>query len=134
MPLDGLDAHWTIGDSFVNKYGQDMPDPHPFKMPKQKRKRHVFKYPNSMSELNNNDLMTLFISLLKEVGIEKEYCAFLCVICDTVQKKAILADWLLRKLKRNKNIKFEREYLLNIVTSIEHWLKRHNITTTNCKK
>lgn len=125
MQMDELKAHWKVGESFVNIYGQDMPNPHAFKMPKQKKPRYVFRLNSRILNLEEKDLIGLFVELLRPSGFEKQQVINLYAVFQTKQKRAILCEWLLRKFKRNKNAKFEYDELVSLITPIENWVKKH---------
>lgn len=124
MSTDELKAHWKIGDSFVNKYGQDMPNPHAFKMPKQKKKRFVFRLSQTLMGYDEKKLMSLFVDLGKHFGFEQRQIIDLYVIFQTKRKRVILCDLLLRKLKRNRNYKMEFDDLVPMSIEIDNWDKK----------
>ncbi len=125
MHVDGLKAHWKIGESHVNIYGQDMPNPHAFKMPKQKKKRYVFKLNSSILKLEEKQIIGLFVNLLKLSGFEKKEILDLYAIFQTKKKRAVVCDWLIRKYKRNKSVKYEFDDIARLAFEIEEWLKKH---------
>ena len=124
MDSDELHLHWEIGDSYVNIYGQDMPNPHAFKMDKQKKPRFVFKFNPSIQNLEEKELIGLFVGLLKPSGFTKKQIVTLYTIFETKQKRAIICDWLLRKCKRNKNAKFDFDKLSIMAFDVEKWINK----------
>ena len=126
LPIDSdeLHLHWEIGDSYVNIYGQDMPNPHAFKMDKQKKPRFVFKSNPSIQNLDEKELIGLFVNLLKPSGFTKKQINTLYTLFETKQKRAIICDWLLRKYKRNKNTKFDFDKLSIMAFDVEMWVKK----------
>ena len=126
LPMDSgeLHLHWKIGDSYVNIYGQDMPNPHAFKMDKQKKPRFVFKFNPSIQNLDEKELIGLFVNLLKPSGFTVKQINTLYTLFETKQKRAIICDWLLRKYKRNKNTKFDFDKLSIMAFDVEKWVKK----------
>lgn len=116
--------HYKIGEYFVNKYGQSMFNPHAFKMPKQKKPRHVFKLNPTLMNLSEKELTGLFARLLSSSGLEEREIIDLYAFYQTHRKMAILCDWLLRKYKRNKNTKFSFDDIVSLITPIENWDKK----------
>lgn len=116
--------HYKIGEYFVNKYGQSMFNPHAFKMPKQKKPRHVFRLSSILMNLSDKALTGLFARLLSSSGLEKREIIDLYAFYQTHRKMAILCDWLLRKYKRNKNTKFSFDDIVSLITPIENWDKK----------
>ena len=127
MHVPVLKGHWKIGDSFVNIYGQDMPNPHAFKMPKQKKTRYVFRLNSKLMALTDKEMISLFVGLVKPFGFEEKEIISLYTIYETHSKRAVLCDWLLRKYKRNKSIKFEFESLVSMLVGIDTWLKKQKV-------
>ena len=125
LPSDAdMKWHYKIGEYFVNKYGQDMFNPHAFKMPKQKKPKYVLKLNPSLINLSDKEMIELFVGLIKPFGFEQKDIINLYAIYETHRKRAILCDWLLRKYKRKKNIKFEFEELTSLLVDIENWDKK----------
>lgn len=124
MPLDELTHHWKIGESLVNSYGQEMPNPHALKMPKQKKTRHIFKLNEKMLSMSDSKLMEAFVAFAKRFGIERDNIIILYAIYDTKRKRAILIDWLIRKYERNKKFKMSYDELALLAVDIENWDKK----------
>lgn len=125
MPADELMYHWKIGESFVNIYGQDMPNPHAFKMPKQKKPRYIFKLNPTILKLDDKEMIELFVGFLKLSGFEKKEIIDLYAIFGNHKKRAIICDWLYRKYNRHKKIKYEFNKLACMAIDIDNWLKKH---------
>lgn len=126
LPLqaDGIEKHWKIGDFFVNIYGQEIPNPHAFKMPKQKKPRYVFRLNPNILKLEDKEIIELFVDILKAYELDKNEIMDLCVISQTRKCRAVFCDWLIRKYKRNKKAKFESNELGIILFEINEWLKK----------
>lgn len=124
MESNELHLHWKVGDSYVNIYGQDIPNPRTSKMHKQKKPRLVFKFNPSIQNLDEKELIGLFVGLLKPSGFTKKQIVTLYTIFETKQKRAIFCDWLLRKCKRNKNAKFDFEKLSIMAFDVEKWINK----------
>ena len=99
-------------------------DPHAFKMPKQKKKRHVFRLNPYLMNLSDKKMTELFVRLIKPFGFELQDVINLYAIYQTQRKRAILCDWLIRKYKRNKKIKFAFDELTSLLCYIEVWDKK----------
>lgn len=119
--------HYVIGEYFVNKYGQEMFDPHAFKMPKRKKPRYIFRLNPSLMKLTDKEMMEIFVGLIKPFGFEQQDIISLYAIYETHRKRAVLCDWLLRKYKRKKSIKFKFETLAFMSSEIDTWLKKQKI-------
>ena len=124
MHVDELNGHWKIGESIVNIYGQDMPNPHAFKMPKQKKPRHLFKLNQKILALSDKELIEGFVAFVKQFNIEENKVVALYAIYETKRKRAILLDWLTRKYKRNKKFKLDFHELASLSEDIENWDKK----------
>lgn len=124
-PIRNVSGQWTIGEFIVNKYGQDMPDLHPFKMPERKKPRLIFKYPNKLSNLSKQDTFSLFARLLNSLGVTKDDAVAIILMNKTTEKQHILCDWLIRKIKRNKDFKIECGTILLVSEAIDVWQKKH---------
>lgn len=124
LPLDELTYHWKIGESLVNIYGQEMPNPHALKMPKQKKPRHIFKLNEKMLSMSDSKLMKAFVAFAKRFGIENDDVASLYIIYENKRKRAILIDWLIRKYERNKKFKMSYDELALLAVDIENWDKK----------
>lgn len=125
LPSDSdMKWHRQIGEYFVNKYGQEMFDPHAFKMPKQKKPRHLFKLNQKILTLNEKELIEGFVAFTKDFGIKEDDAIALYAIYETRRKRAILLDWLIRKYKRNKNFKLDFDDLASLSVDIENWDKK----------
>lgn len=127
MEADGLKAHWKIADSYVNIYGQDMPNLHAFKMPKQKKPRFVFKLNASLLEMNDEKLLEIFVCLLRYMGWnEKDTINMYCMM-NTKLRKAIFCDWLIRKLKRDADFRLPFSDVGYLLGAILDWIKRRGL-------
>ena len=125
LPLDsGVKWHRKIGEFFVNKYGQEMFNPHAFKMPKQKKPRHFFRLNQRLLSMSDKDLTAGFVAFIKQFGIEKNEVIGLYAIYESKRKRAILLDWLIRKCKRDKKFKLGFEELASLSVDIENWDKK----------
>lgn len=125
IPSDSdMKWHRHIGEFFVNKYGQEMFDPHAFKMPKQKKPRHIFKLNQKLLALSDKELIEGFVAFIKKFDIKKDELISLYAIYETKRKRAILLDWLIRKYKRNKKFKLDFDELASMSVDIENWDKK----------
>ena len=122
----GSDMKWHrhIGEFYVNKYGQEMFDPHAFKIPKQNKTRHIFKLNQKILALSDNELIEGFVAFFKHFSIEENEAVALYAIYETKRKRAILLDWLIRKYKRNKKFKLDFDELASMSVDIENWDKK----------
>jgi hypothetical protein len=119
--------HYKIGEFFVNKYGQEMFNPYAFKMPKRKKPRYIFRLNPSLMKLTDNEMIEIFVGLIKPFGFEEQDIISLYAIYDTHRKRAVLCDWLLRKYKRKKSIKYEFNVLVSMSVEIDTWLKKQRV-------
>lgn len=119
--------HYVIGEYFVNKYGQEMSDPHAFKLPKRKKPRYIFRLNPSLMKLTDKEMIDIFVGLIKPFGFEQRDIINLYAIYKTHRKRAVLCDWLLRKYKRKKSVKFEFDVLVSMSVEIDTWLKKQKI-------
>lgn len=127
-PVTGLNLHWKIADSFVNVYGQDMPDIHPFRINLPKKPRRIFRLVPKYSRLSNKDMISLFVGLMKILGVtEKREVISVYSIFQTGTRRAVACDWIIRKLRRNKNFKMNMHELASMSVDIEYWLRRKGI-------
>jgi hypothetical protein len=128
MTLDDMEGQLKVGESFVNVYGQDMPNLHSFKMPKQRKPRYIFRKPEKLLRISKNNLMTLLVELLKKlcVDLDSHNAIALYTINNTKQKRVIFVDWLIRKYKQSKKARFNIVDLINVSEAIGTWLKRNN--------
>ncbi len=127
MPVTGLDLHWKIGDSFVNIYGQDMPNLHPFKISLPKKPRRIFRLVPEYSRLSNKDKITLFVDLMTFFGLTKREVISIYSCFKTDTRRAVACDWIVRKLRRNKSFKMDVHELASMSVDIEYWLRRKGI-------
>ena len=93
-------------------------------MPKQKKPRFVFKFNPSIQNLDEKELIGLFVSLLKPSGFTEKQIITLYTVFETKKKRAIICDWLLRKCKRNKNTKFDFDKLSIMAFDVEKWINK----------
>jgi len=126
-PLFDCEGQFSIGDSIVNKYGQDMPKLNPLNRPKQKSPRLIFKNPNKFSQLNKDETCKLFVNTICEFDFDEDDNAAICLMNNTPTKQQILCDWILRKRKRNKNMKIECGTILQISEALDNWIKKTQI-------
>lgn len=127
MHADGIEKHWEIGEFFVNIYGQDIPNPHAFRMPKQKKPRYVFKLNPSILKLDEKEMIELFVGLLKASDMEENDIMDLYALGQSQKIRAIFCDWVLRQYKRNKKAKLKFNELGIIFFEIREWLKKKSL-------
>lgn len=120
-----ISGHHKIGESFVNKYGQDMPNPYAFKMPKQRKPRYVFRINSKIMNLNDNEVLKTFVELIKPQGYDLQEVIVLYSIFQTKRRRAILCDWLIRKYLRKKSFKIPFNELASMEDYIKHWERKH---------
>lgn len=124
MEVSELEGVWKVGDSFVNLYGQDMPNPHAFKMPPHLKPKYSFRENKSLLCISKSDLLSLFVELMKMSNIEERDIITLCSLNETRQKRAVLCEWLLRKYNKNPNLKFSYSELVNVSYAVHVWLQK----------
>jgi len=125
MSVDELECHHKIGEYIVNEYGQDIPNPHAFKMPKEvKRERYVFKHSKLFAKFDKDYLFKIMVTVFRQSDIKKQDAMTLLGLNSTKAQRVSLLDWMYRRYKRNKKIKFDFYELTKVSLFIMDWVKK----------